>query len=218
MIHHEYYIIRSLHLSRRKFKLKRFFYRLPAELLEEEGGTVAIVYALLLDACAEGTFRADLKVETIAKKGKYTTRSVISAINRLVEIGLVKRVKEGRRTVYDVVPILPAKKREHDYVSEEYFHYGETYTDMLQRIPDATVRQHYQAMIERLGFPLDEKAVISLRGVSAFYSKSFSLEELQTSDLGDKTRLAETGAMTRFTDYDEDEKTEFEGQLSFFGN
>lgn len=198
--------------------MKRFFYRLPAELMEEQGATVAVVYSVLLDACQEGIFRADLKTETIAKKTKFTTRSVITAVNKLEELGLVKRTKEGRRTVYDVVPVLPPKKREENYISESYHMPGDTYRDVINRIPNWTIRNHYAELLAKYGCRLDQEAIFSLRYLSAMVDKEHEKELRAADNLGDQTRIAETGAMTKFTDYGEDEKAEFEGQLSFFGN
>ena len=196
--------------------MKRFFYRLPAELMEEYGATVAVVYAVLLDACQEGIFRADLKTETIAKKTKTTVRCVITAINKLEELGLVKRTKEGRRTVYDVVPVLPPKKREENYIPESYHMLGDTYRDIINRIPNLTIRHHYANLIVKHGCNLDQEALFSLRYLSFMFDKEREKELRAADTLGDQTRIAETGAMTKFIDYDEDEQAEFSGQLSFF--
>lgn len=70
----------SLHLSRRKWKLKTYFYRLPAEVMEEYGTTAACVYAVLLNACEEDEFRADLKIATIMKKCKLTKKPLLQRL------------------------------------------------------------------------------------------------------------------------------------------
>ena len=205
----------SLHLSRRtKWKMnKKYFYRFSGDMLEEHGLTVTGVYSVLLDACQEGSFRADLKVETIAKKLKLTDRTVRATLNQLEDLGFVRRVKEGRRTVYDVVPVLPPKERNKNYVPETYMLYGDTYRELLRRVPDETVRRHYQNMIEQLGYPLDEQALFDLRTISGFANertKKKTLIELEESG------EAYVGGFDKFTDYSEEEKAEFEGQLTFF--
>lgn len=202
--------------------MKRYFYRLPSEVMEEHGPIVAAVYAVLLDACQEGVFRADLKVETIAKKCGITDRTVRTAIHKLVELGLVRRAKDGRRTVYDIVPILPPKERNKSYVPETYQLLGDTYRDLLRRIPDQTSRRHYQNMLERLGYPLDEEALFDLRTISVQAEdkrkqlpEEFYQTEDNPEDSTEQERIFATGSMTKFTDYDEDEQAEFAGQLAF---
>lgn len=192
---------------------KKYFYRFSGDMLENYGLTVTGVYSVLLDACQEGSFRADLKIETIAKKLKLTKMTVISTITQLEELGLVRRVKDGRRTVYDVVPVLPPKERNKNYIPETYMLYGDTYQDLLRRIPDETVRRHYQDMIEQLGYPLDEQALFDLRTVSMFANertKKKALIELEESG------EMHVGGFDKFTEYSAEERAEFEGQLTFF--
>lgn len=204
--------------------MKKYFYRLPAEVTEEHGPIVAVVYSVLLDACQEDAFRADLKVETIAKKSGVAVRTARDTINKLAELGLVRRVKDGRRTVYDVVPVLPPKERNKNYVPESYISPGETYRDILKRIPDPTTREHYKRQMEILGLPLDEAALFNLRTISTFaaskkkelpFDEAYPLTQNTPDDKTASERIMNTGHLTKFTDYDEDEQAEFAGQLAF---
>lgn len=219
-----YYIIPPCDCQGGNEEMKRYFYRLPAEVMEEHGHTVAVVYSVLLDACQEGVFRANLKVETIMKKCKMSKQTVISTINKLVEIGLIKRAKEGRRTVYDVVPVLPPKERNKGYVPETYRVYGDTYEELLKNIPDPTIREHYKKQMELLGFPMDEVALFDLRTISVLaaskkkelpFDEAYPWTENTPEDKTAEERISKTGHLTKFNEYDEDEQAEFNGQLFF---
>ncbi|MBR1528010.1 MAG: helix-turn-helix domain-containing protein [Oscillospiraceae bacterium] len=193
--------------------MKDYFYRLSAYMVQEYGLTIGGVYSYLLDACEEDEFRANRKVETIAKKLKLTTRAVISVINKLEKLGYVKRVKIGRRTVYDIVPVLPPKKRNENYMAEDYRQSDDTYRDMLRRIPNLVIRKHYQKMLEELGYNLDGKAYFTLRTIAANYQEKKNTqlwaERLRHHNLNEQQRLLDTTGMIKFTDYPKEEQEQF---------
>lgn len=146
---------------------KYYFYRLPAELAEKHGLIVAGVYAVLLNACTEGIYRADIKLETIAQKCNLSKRSVQYTIDQLEEIGLVRRVKDGRRTVYDVIAVLPPKQHKADYLPETEHLRGDTYEDLILRIPNAVRQEHFREQLRLLGHGIKETAYLSLRQIDA---------------------------------------------------
>lgn len=146
-------------------KNKYYFYRLPAELLEQHGPTVAAVYSVLLNGCTEGIFRTDMKIEVLAQKCGMKKRQVITVINQLEELGLVRRVKDGRRTVYDVIPILPPKQHGKEYVPEPGKFANETYEDLLLRIPNREWRERLKEQLLLAGFSLKSTAYFGLRNI-----------------------------------------------------
>ena len=173
-----------LRLSRRKFikimrnqDYKHWFYRLPAELLEDEGPVVACVYAVLLNGSDEGTHRTDMKVDTIAKKCGIAVRTVRTVIDRLAEINLVQRTKQGRRTVYDIHPILLPREHNADYLPEHGKLQGDTFEDVLRRIPNCNLQNHYKNCLLALGYALDGMALFSLQEIEEEYKQAFGTKK-----------------------------------------
>lgn len=145
-------------------------------------------------------------------------KTVIATIDKLVKVGLVHREKIGTRTVYDIVPVLPPKKHNENYAAEDYRQHGDTYRDMLRRIPNLTVRRHYQSILEELGYNLDSEAFFTLRIIAARYREKKNHElwaERLKQNLSEQERILDTAGMLKFTDYTEEEQEELAGQLVF---
>ena len=96
-------------MSEKTEKKENPWYRLPAELVEQYGFTIAGMYAVLLDACPRGTTTVTIKQRTLAKKCKMSLRSVRNVLNELEELGLIKKTRNFYASTYEIKPVIRLK-------------------------------------------------------------------------------------------------------------
>ena len=83
--------------------------RLPLELVEQYGFTIAGMYAVLLDTCPRGTTTVTIKQRTLAKKCKMSLASVKRTLNELEKLGLVKKTRNFYASTYEIKPVIRLK-------------------------------------------------------------------------------------------------------------
>ena len=85
------------------------WYRLPAELVEQYGFTVAGVYAVLLDACPKGTTTVTMKQGTLAKKCNMSRMNISRVLKELEKLELIKKKRNFYASTYEIKPVIKLK-------------------------------------------------------------------------------------------------------------
>lgn len=92
--------------------------RLPMSILSDLSDTAAIVYAVMLDQCPRGTYKAYIKQSRIAAITNRSDRTIRRAIKELKDKSYILTIENnGRGCKYIMKPIIQPKKR--DIFSEQ---------------------------------------------------------------------------------------------------
>jgi len=88
------------------------FCRLPFELLADESLTVsdAVVYAILLDACAD-ELSCTIALASIVELSGLSNRAVHYCLDRLEQCEYIERERTGRETTYKLADIIGLKRQ-----------------------------------------------------------------------------------------------------------